>query len=82
MPTMNISLPETLKAFVDIQVVEGAYASVSDYIRALIREDQRRQEAARREQALLTALDQGTLGDMTPESWAGLRGRLSGKVGD
>lgn len=37
MATMNISLPEDLKAFVDEQVSEHAYGSTSEYLRELIR---------------------------------------------
>jgi antitoxin ParD1/3/4 len=43
MTTMNISLPETLKSFVDEQVAGGDYGTSSEYIRALIRKDQDRQ---------------------------------------
>lgn len=42
MSTMNISLPETLKAFVDEQVDQGGYSTSSEYVRALIRRDQDR----------------------------------------
>lgn len=42
--TMNISLTEPLKRFVDDQVREGGFSSTSDYVRELIRE--RRQRAA------------------------------------
>ncbi len=37
MATMNISLPDDLKAFVDAQVAEHAYGSSSEYLRELIR---------------------------------------------
>lgn len=37
MATMNISLPDDLKAFVDAQVAEHAYGSTSEYLRELIR---------------------------------------------
>lgn len=37
MATMNISLPDELKQFVDEQVAEGAYGSSSEYLRELIR---------------------------------------------
>ena len=37
MATMNISLPDELKQFVDLQVAEGAYGSSSEYLRELIR---------------------------------------------
>jgi antitoxin ParD1/3/4 len=43
MATMNISLPETLKSFVDGQVVERGYGTSSEYVRELIRKDQDRQ---------------------------------------
>ncbi len=43
MTTMNISLPETLKSFVDQQVAGGKYGTSSEYVRELIRKDQDRQ---------------------------------------
>lgn len=39
---MNISLPETLKAFVDAQVSEGDYVSSSEYVREVLRKEQDR----------------------------------------
>lgn len=39
---MNISLPETLKAFVDEQVIHRGYGTSSEYVRELIRKDQDR----------------------------------------
>ncbi len=39
MATMNISLPEGLKAFVDAQVDARGYGSASEYVRDLIRRD-------------------------------------------
>ena len=41
---MNISLPPTLKDFVDHQVQRGDYASSSEYVRELIRKDQQRSQ--------------------------------------
>lgn len=41
---MNISLPETLKAFVDEQVSQRGYGTSSEYVRELIRKDQDRQQ--------------------------------------
>ncbi|WP_428334438.1 type II toxin-antitoxin system ParD family antitoxin [Novosphingobium sp.] len=43
MTTMNISLPEALKSFVDQQVVQHGYGTSSEYMRELIRKDQDRQ---------------------------------------
>lgn len=42
MSTMNISLPETLKSFVEEQVVQRGYGTGSEYVRELIRKDQDR----------------------------------------
>lgn len=43
MSTMNISLPEALKSFVDEQVSGRGYGTSSEYVRELIRRDQDRQ---------------------------------------
>ena len=43
MSTMNISLPEALKSFVDQQVSARGYSSSSEYVRELIRKDEDRQ---------------------------------------
>jgi len=40
MATMNISLPDKLKAFVEDRVAEGNYANVSDYVRDVLRKQQ------------------------------------------
>jgi antitoxin ParD1/3/4 len=42
MTTMNISLPKTLKDFVDDQVSQRGYGTSSEYLRELIRRDQDR----------------------------------------
>ncbi|MBQ0945760.1 type II toxin-antitoxin system ParD family antitoxin [Ideonella sp. 4Y16] len=42
MSTMNISLPEALKAFVDEQVSNRGFGTSSEYVRELIRRDQER----------------------------------------
>jgi antitoxin ParD1/3/4 len=43
MSTMNISLPDTMKSFVDEQVSQRGYGTSSEYVRELIRRDQERQ---------------------------------------
>ena len=43
MTTMNISLPDALKSFVDEQVASRGYGTSSEYVRELIRKDQDRQ---------------------------------------
>ncbi|MBT2336426.1 type II toxin-antitoxin system ParD family antitoxin [Variovorax paradoxus] len=42
MGTMNVSLPDAMKSFVDDQVVQRGYGTSSEYVRELIRKDQDR----------------------------------------
>ena len=44
MTTMNVSLPEELKAFVDTHAERGGYGSTSEFVRDLIRREQDRQQ--------------------------------------
>jgi antitoxin ParD1/3/4 len=44
MSTMNISLPEALKAFIDDQVAERGFATSSEYIRELVRRERERMQ--------------------------------------
>ena len=47
MATMNISLPDAMRKWIEAQIEAGEYANASDYIRDLIRHDQREREALR-----------------------------------
>ena len=76
MTTLNISLPDAMKAFVEAQVQTGQYASASDYIRTLVREDQKRQAEQELEAKLLAALDSNDFREATPELFERLRTRV------
>ena len=47
MATLNISIPVAMREWIDAQVESGEYANASDYMRDLIRHDQRQREALR-----------------------------------
>ena len=47
MSTMNISLPDEMKEFVDEQVAERGYGTSSEFVRDLIRKEQDRQQLRR-----------------------------------
>jgi len=66
MTTMNISLPDELKRFVDEQVTGGGYSSASEYVRELVRADQKRQATERLELELLDAFKTPN-DEVTPE---------------
>lgn len=44
--TLNISLPETMRTFVEEKIDSGGYGTISEYVRELIRADQRRDQLA------------------------------------
>jgi antitoxin ParD1/3/4 len=75
METMNISMPDSMKQFVEDQVAEGAYSTASEYIRSLIREDQKRKAEERLEALLLEGLE-GEAIPVTDEWWQTFRARL------
>lgn len=72
MSTMNISLPDEMKRFVDQQVREGAYAGSSDYMRALIRKEQ---DVAKLRALLQEGLDSGPPEPVTDAWFDDLRHR-------
>jgi antitoxin ParD1/3/4 len=47
MATMTISLPDTMKEWIEAQIREGDYASTSDYVRDLVRRDKQKREHER-----------------------------------
>jgi antitoxin ParD1/3/4 len=54
MATMNVSLPDTMKNWVEAQARTGSYSNASDYVRDLIRRDQERASKLAELQRLIT----------------------------
>jgi len=79
MESMNISLPEPLKQFVDGQISSGRYSSASEYVRELIRADEKRKAEEELQAKLLEGLN-------TPESlltkdeWKAIRNEAVARV--
>jgi antitoxin ParD1/3/4 len=80
--TMNVSLPRTQKEFVDRQVQRGHFSTVSDYIRDLIRREQRVLAREELEQKLLDGLNSGPAKEMTKQDWKELREGLLKRFAD
>lgn len=60
MATMNVSLPDKMKNWVESQTQSGHYSNVSDYVRDLIRHDQEHKDKIAHMQSLVTeALESG-----------------------
>lgn len=63
MATMNISLPDAMRDWVESQLETGLYANNSDYIRDLIRKDQQRtQKLMQLQQAIVAGIESGDAG--------------------
>ena len=75
MTTMNISLPDEMKAFIEAQMAQEGYASASEYLRCLIREAQKRQAKQALDAKLLEGL-QSPASEMTDADWTALRQRI------
>ncbi len=60
MATMNVSLPDPMKEWVEAQANTGRYSNASDYVRDLIRRDQERAaQIARLQSAIDAGLESG-----------------------
>jgi antitoxin ParD1/3/4 len=73
MGTMNISLPDALKEYVDEQVSQRGYATSSEYVRELIRRDQ---EQRRLRELLLAGADSPSTVSADAKYFGGLRRRV------
>lgn len=72
--TMNISLPEGLRAFVDKQVQAGGYISASEYLRELLRAAQ---QTVQVEAKLLKSLERGGRVEIDEAFWQGKESRVA-----
>ncbi len=77
MATMNISLPDDMKEFIEAEAARKGFGTVSEYMRTIIRETQER--AARRHQVdslLLEGLDSGPATPLTGADWQSVHREL------
>jgi antitoxin ParD1/3/4 len=83
MTTMNISVSDEMKAFVEDQMAQEGYASASEYLRALIRDAQKRQAKRELEAKFREALESGPATPMNSDDWVTLRAEaLEGLAGE
>ncbi|MEH2060668.1 MAG: type II toxin-antitoxin system ParD family antitoxin [Nostoc sp.] len=73
MKSINISLPDIMRAYIEEQVAQGGYSSVSEYFRELVRQDQKRVAQERLETMLLEGLNSGNATEMTVPDWEDIR---------
>ena len=76
MATMNVSLPDLMKEWVEEQIKTGHYSNASDYVRDLIRRDQeyhdRRETLVR---ALITGENSGVSDRSLEDIWQSVKAR-------
>lgn len=79
MSTMNVSLPQPMKQWVEEQAQSGRYSNASDYIRDLIRRDQDRAAKIAHMQGLVTeGLNSGAGSRTMDELLEDARNRIPG----
>ena len=81
MDTMNIAVPEAMKAFAHERSQQGGYSSVSEYIRHLIRADQKAAAREAIEAAIIQGLESGEPIAVTREYWEEKRRELQREFG-
>jgi len=75
MTSMNISVPESMKEFIEDEVSSGGYGTASEYVRELVRDAKKQKEEERIEKLLLEALESGPASPMTKKDWEAIKQR-------
>lgn len=81
MATMNVSLPDPMKDWVEDQIKTGQYSNASDYVRDLIRKDQEYRD--KREllvRALVAGEQSGQSNSTVEQIWESVKARHAGDV--
>jgi antitoxin ParD1/3/4 len=69
MATIIVSLPDQMKDFVESQARKEGFGTVSEYLRSIIREVQKREAKQALEAKLKEGLESGPAPDLTPQEW-------------
>ena len=76
MASLNVSLPKTLRKYIEDQVKSSGYSTPSEYVRSLIREDQKRKAVERIEELLLEGISSGPPVEVDQAYWDKKRAAL------
>lgn len=80
MTSLNISLPESMRAWIDRQVKDGGYGTASEFIRDLIREAKKQRARRELEEKLIKGIESGPVIPVNDEYWKGLRNRVAKRL--
>jgi antitoxin ParD1/3/4 len=75
MTSLNISLPESMRTWIDRQVKDGGYGTASEFVREVLREAQKTRARRELEQKLIEGIESGPATPMTKADWDRLRQR-------
>ena len=78
--TMNISLPNDLRSWIESRARKDGCGTVSEYVRGLVRLDQQRREREEIDARLVAALESGPSAPMTAQEWAKIRADVAKRV--
>ena len=76
MTTLNISLPDSMRTFIDEQIAQGGYSTASEYIRDLIRQAQKQAAQEKLDSLLIEGLESGKSIEVTDKWWQEKQQRL------
>lgn len=76
METLNVSLPGAMKKYVQERVASGGYGNTSEYVRELIRTEQKQRAKAELEALLLEGINSGPGVEVNEEFWKNLRQQI------
>jgi antitoxin ParD1/3/4 len=77
--SVNISLPESMREWVEQTVAHGGYGNVSEYFRELVRADQQKRERERIDAMLIQAIGSGSR-EWTKDDWMRIRREVSDRL--
>lgn len=69
-----------MRAYVEEQVAQGGYSSVSEYFRELVRQDQKQRAKEHLETMLLEGLSSGEPTEMTATDWEDIRQTIRERI--
>ena len=78
--TLNISLPDTMKAEVEQVIIQEGYGNTSEFFRDLVRNHLKEREQRRLEKLLLEGLQSGEATPLTKADFAAIRERGSKRL--
>jgi antitoxin ParD1/3/4 len=75
MTSLNVSLPESMREWIDEQVKTGGYGTASEFVREVIREAQKNKARQELEAKLLAGINSGPAIEVNEAYWDGLKER-------